>query len=104
MTMRYLGVMRGVGIVTGGDGQDYCRAEYDIDGFLTHTGEIVASGELRMAAEALGLAFGRTGLHLLTEDGRRLGLRFSDKRPDATGEAAHVDVTEGLPPVNKWRH
>jgi hypothetical protein len=104
MTIRYLGVMRGVGTLTGGEGEDLGRAEYDIDGFLTRTGEIVASGELRMDAEALTLVFGRVGLRLLTEDGQRLSVRFSGKRPGEAGNAAHVDVTEGLPSAKKWRH
>lgn len=104
MTMRYLGVMRGAGMLTDTEGQSYGRAEYDIDGFLTPAGEVVASGELRMTAEALSLAFGRTGLSLLTENGNRLSLRFSGKRPSVAADAAHVDVTEGLPPAKKWRH
>ena len=43
-------------------------------------GEIVASGEVRMASDALGNAFGRNDLSLRTDDGRVLSLRFSGKR------------------------
>ena len=55
MSMRYLGVIRGTGRLTGSDGRGFGPADYDVDGYLMNTGKIVASGELRMPAEALTL-------------------------------------------------
>ena len=102
--MQFLGVMRGHGMLTSSnDGQDYGPAEYDIDGFRTQNGELVASGELRLSAERLALAFGRNDLRLQTEDGTQLTLRFSAKQVRAGASAAHIDVTGGLPPPKKWR-
>ena len=48
--------------------------------------------------------FGRHGLRLVTSDGQVLHLRFTGKQSDARGDAAHVDISEGLPPPKKWRH
>ena len=51
-SMRYLGVMRGSGSMAC-LGQPMGRADYEIEGFQTAPGEIVASGEIWMAAEDL---------------------------------------------------
>jgi hypothetical protein len=104
MSMHYLGAMRGTGRLAGSDGQAFGPADYDVDGYLMNTGRVVASGELRMPAEALTLAFGRNDLRLFTEDLGVLTVRFSGKRQNPNEEAAHIDVTEGLPPAKKWRH
>jgi hypothetical protein len=102
--MQYLGVMRGAGVLAGSnDGQDFGAAEYDIDGFRTQTGEVVASGELRLPSDMLSLAFGRNDLRLQTEDGLLLTVRFSGKQYRVGSSAAHVDVTNGLPPAREWR-
>jgi hypothetical protein len=102
--MQFLGVMRGHGMLTSSnDGQDYGPAEYDIDGFRTQTGEVMASGELRLPSERLAQAFGRNDLRLRTEDGSELTLRFSGKQVRDGADAAHIDVTGGLPPLKKWR-
>lgn len=100
--MRYLGVMRGSGSMSCG-GEPMGRADYDIDGFLTQPGEIVGSGEICMAPDDLGRAFGRTNLRLTTDEGRVLEVRFSGKRLDSTSTAAHADITGDLPPVSQWR-
>ena len=104
MSMQYLGAMRGTGRLAGSDGQAFGPVDYDVDGYLMNTGRVVASGELRMPADALTLAFGRNDLRLFTEDLGVLTVRFSGKRKNPDEEAAHIDVTEGLPPAKKWRH
>lgn len=103
MSMHYLGVIRGTGRLAGSDGQGFGPADYDLDGYLMPTGKVVASGELRMSAEALGLAVGRNDLRLITEDRGVLTVRFSSRHKPHE-QAAHVDVTDGLPPARKWRH
>ena len=101
--MQYLGVIRGVGMLGAIDGQTFGRAEYDIDGFLTQAGEVVASGEVRMAAADLNNAFGRNDLRLTTDDGRLLNVRFSGKRLNPASDAAHADISGELPTAKQWR-
>lgn len=102
--MQFLGAMRGHGTLTSSnDGQDFGSAEYDIDGFRTQNGELVASGELRLPSERLAQAFGRNDLRLQTEDGAQLTVRFSGKQVRVGADAAHIDVTAGLPPPKEWR-
>ena len=101
--MRYLGVMRGCGSLACGDGGSLGRVEYEIEGFLTRTGEIVGSAEIRMAPGDLDNAFGRRDLQLTTEQGRVLDVRFSGKRGDAGSAAAHADIGGDLPPASQWR-
>jgi hypothetical protein len=104
MAMQFLGAIRGNGVLTSSnDGQDYGPAEYDIDGFRTQTGDVMASGEIRLPAEQLAQAFGRRDLCLQTEQGALLTLRFSAKNVRVGTEAAHVDVTGGLPEAKNWR-
>jgi hypothetical protein len=100
--MQYLGVLRGSGVLAGGD-EEMGRADYDIDGFLTRPGEVVGSGEIRMSPAALNNAFGRQDLRLTTDDGRVLGVRFSGKRTDPASDAAHADITGQLPAAAEWR-
>ena len=100
--MRFIGRLKGGGMLMGG-GEAFGRAEFELDGFVTRPGEVVASGELRVAAEALSKAFGRRDLSLVTDDGRVLSMRFSGRRPGASGGAAHVDVVGDLPPEKEWR-
>ncbi len=100
--MRYLGALRGAGVLVGATGP-LGRADYELDGYLVKPGEVVASGEIRMKSEELNEAFGRRDLSLRTEDGRVLELRFSGKRLSATSNAAHADVRSGLPDAKDWR-
>jgi hypothetical protein len=100
--MRYLGALRGAGVLVDGRGQ-LGRANYDLDGYLMRPGEVVASGEIRMKAEELNDAFGRRDLSLQTDDGLTLGVRFSGKRLSVTSSVAHADVRDGLPDAKKWR-
>jgi hypothetical protein len=101
--MHYLGGRRGVGILTYGD-QTVVRVDYESDGFLTKPGQVTGCGEIRTPPEVLRRVFGRKDLQLLTDDGRRLSLRFSKKPLHPTSDAAHVDVAGELPPVSEWRH
>lgn len=99
--MNYLGGLRGTGLVLRGD-EAIAPAQYDFDGYLSSSGEITSSGEIRLATLALRDLFGRGDLHLVTPEGRRLGLRFSDKRLSREDGAAHVDVNGDLPAVTDW--
>lgn len=101
--MRCLGGLNGAGILTCGD-ETVARAGYDFDGFLSKLGQVTGCGEIRTSPEALRVVFGRKDLRLLTDDGRILSLRFSEKRLRSASDAAHVDVVGGLPPASGWRH
>jgi len=64
----------------------------------------MSSGELQLAPSDLKAAFGRLGVQLLTDDGRVLGLKFSEKELHPGAEVAHVDVTGDLPrSPAEWR-
>lgn len=102
--MRYLGGLRGAGVLTSGDDAAGVRANYDFDGFLRNSDQVASCGEIRMSPGALKDVFGRKDLRLLTEDGRVLSLCFSDKQLKAASDAAPVDVTGELPDVSGWRH
>lgn len=100
--MRHLGVLRGSGTLSG-NGVALGRADFEIDGFCTMPGEVVGSGEIRMAAADLGRAIGCANLVLATDEGRLLELRFSGSRRASSGNAAHADVTSGLPAEDQWQ-
>jgi hypothetical protein len=102
--MRYLGGLRGVGVLTSGDDAAGVRANYDFDGFLRKNDQVASCGEIRMSPAALMDVFGRRDLRLLTKDGRVLNLAFSDKQLKATSDAAPVDVTGDLPDASGWCH
>ncbi len=101
--MQYLGGIHGAGSLTC-EGEIIARVEYDLDGFLMKLDQVTGSGEIRMAPEALRDIFGRKDLHLLTDNGRRFSLRFSEKRLRSASDAAHVDITGNLPRASEWRH
>jgi hypothetical protein len=101
--MRYLGGLRGDGILKCG-GETIARAAYDFDGFLSKPGQVTSNGEIRMPPEALKAVFGRKNVQLLTDDGRTLSLRFSEKQLRSASDAAHVDVAGDLPAASGWRH
>ncbi|MFO1161330.1 MAG: hypothetical protein U1E60_21010 [Reyranellaceae bacterium] len=100
--MRHLGVLRGSGMLEC-QGEALGRAEYELDGYFVRPGEIVASGEVHMAADQLAEAFGRNGLVLRTDDGLVLSIRFSGKRLAPESTVAHADVRDGLPDEKAWR-
>lgn len=99
--MRHLGVLRGSGTLRR-DEVVLGSADYEIDGFCTKPGEVVGSGEIRMAPAELANAIGRRDLELTTEDGRILTLRFSGGRFDPRRGAAHADILAGLPAEDEW--
>lgn len=101
--MQHLGGIHGSGVLKCG-GKTLTRADYDFDGFLRKPGEVIASGEIRMPADTLRRVFGRKDLHLLTDDGRLLSLRFSERHLPEASDAAHVDVAGDLSPQSGWRH
>lgn len=94
--MRYLGRLHGHGVVTRKH-RDVCRAAYDIDGFAVFPRGITGSGEIRLRSADLASVFGLADVHLRTDDGRVLDLRFSDKTLREGSIAAHVDVAGDLP-------
>jgi hypothetical protein len=100
--MRYLGGLRGAGTLALGE-HVLGAVDYDFDGYAAPTMGVTASGEIRTAPAVLKKVFGRRDLALVTENGRRLGLRFSDKKLTGDADAAHVDVTSGLPDAKNWR-
>jgi hypothetical protein len=100
--IRHLGVLRGSGILSC-NGVELGRADFEIDGYCTMPGEVVGSGEVRMAPADLARASGCANPVLTTDEGRVLTLRFSGGRRGAPQGAAHADVTEGLPAADQWR-
>jgi hypothetical protein len=100
--LRHLGVLRGSGMLSC-DGQDLGRADFEIDGYATRPGEVVASGEVRMASVALDQVYGRKDLVLTTDDGLALSVRFSPRRRGSPAGTAHADVIGGLPDADNWR-
>lgn len=99
--MRHLGVLRGSGTLRRG-GVVLGLVDFEIDGFCTKPGEVVGSGEIRMAPAELANAFGRRDLELTTEEGKILALRFSGSRRGAEAGAAHADIVGGLPAEDDW--
>jgi hypothetical protein len=100
--MQYLGSLRGSGELLG-DAAPLGRVEYEFDGYLMKPGEVVASGEIRMDAAQINVAFGRRDLRLQADDGRMLEVHFSGKRLSSTATAAHADIRAGLPGAKDWR-
>ena len=101
--MRYLGRIAGWGSVTSG-GETIARAGYEFDGFTAPRGGVMSSGELQLAPSDLKAIFGRSGLQLLTDDGRLLDLKFSEKELRTATDVVHVDVSGDLPrSPAEWR-
>jgi hypothetical protein len=101
--MQYLGALRGAGLLVDAGGVSLGRADYELDAYLMKPGHVVASGEIRMLAEALNAAFGLRDLNLRTDDGQILGVCFSGKRLGRTTDIAHADIRSGLPDAEAWR-
>ena len=96
--MRYIGRLAGTGVLRC-DGQEIAPTTYDFDCFSAKPAGVTRSGEIRLAALALKNVFGRKGVQLLTDDGRLLDLRFSEKVLLAASEVAHVEVTGESPDI-----
>jgi hypothetical protein len=101
--MKYLGALRGSGILASPD-ESFGAATYEIDGYLTRPGEVVASGELHMAPRDLARAFGLRHLRLRTGDGRELTVRFTARKLAAASSFAHADFGGDLPAAAAWTH
>ncbi|WP_202911074.1 hypothetical protein [Ancylobacter sp. TS-1] len=99
--MDYLGGLRGTGLLLCGNAS-VAPTQYDFDGYLSNTGQVMSCGEIRLPASTLEKVFGRTDVRLRTTDGRLLRLRFSEKRLSPEGDAAHVDVEGELPAASDW--
>ncbi len=91
--MRYLGGSSGSGVLKRLNGEEVARASYDFDSYLNKPAGVTSSGEIRLSAATLESIFGCEGLQLLTDDGRLLDLKFSDKKLASDANAAHVEVT-----------
>jgi hypothetical protein len=102
--MRYLGALRGAGVLKSGDDATDVPVNYDFDGFLRKNDQVASCGEIRMSPAAMKDVFGHRDLRLLTEDGRVLRLSFSERKLSAAGDAASVDVTGELPGASDWCH
>jgi hypothetical protein len=101
--MQYLGRIAGSGLLTR-DGETVARASYEFEGFLRPRGIVVSSGEIRLSPTDLKAVFGRPGVQLHTDDGRLLGLRFSEKELRLANGVAEVEVTGDLPgSPTEWR-
>jgi hypothetical protein len=101
--MQYLGRIAGGGLLMR-DGEAVARASYDFEGFSRPRGVVVSSGEISLAPSDLKTVFGRLGVQLLTDDGRLLDLRFSDKELRYATDVVQVDVTGDLPgSPAEWR-
>lgn len=104
MPLRYLGGISGSGTLCC-DGRDLARASYAFDGYLESSRTILASGEVRAPAGALNRIVGRRDVKLRTDDGRVMTIKLSEQSLAEACDAAHVDVTAGMPETLKgWRH
>ncbi len=102
--MRWLGKLVGHGVLSC-DGETIGRVAYDFDGYAQGPRGISSSGEIRLPSPELRSVFGRRGVELVTDEGRVLGIRFTDKGLRADLDVAHVDVTGDLPATEQqWRH
>ena len=101
--MRYLGGTSGHGVLQS-KGEDIAQTFYDFDSFFQKPAGITSCGEIRMPITILEGVFGRKDLQLLTEDGRLLDLKFSEKALPPSSDVVHVDVTGNLPAAwYNWR-
>jgi hypothetical protein len=98
--MDYLGGISGTGTLRC-DGKEVARASYDLDGFYRKGLGVIGSGEIHGSPAALQEVFGRKGVQLITDEGRLLDLRFSERNLPSTSDVTHVDVTGQLP--TSWR-
>lgn len=101
--MRYLGALRGAGLLTSG-GETVGRADYDFDGFVRPAGEVNGGGEICMPPAVLKEIFGRQDIRLLADAGQVFSLRFSDRKLAPASDTAHVDLTGDLSMIADWRN
>ncbi|WP_341894772.1 hypothetical protein [Ferrovibrio terrae] len=101
--MRFLGRLHGQATLACGV-EVFGQADYDFDGFIGPTGQVMANGEIRMSPAILRSVFGRRDLQLLMDGGRIVSLRFSERKLTPDGDAAHVDIDGDLPSAADWSH
>jgi hypothetical protein len=89
--MRYLGGSSGSGVLKR-NGEQIARASYDFESYSKKPSGVASSGEIRLSATLLDTIFGCDGLQLLTDDGRLLDLKFSDRKLPFDRGVAHVEV------------
>jgi hypothetical protein len=101
--LRYLGGISGNGFVQE-NGKNIAAAKFDLDGYFRPNLGVTGSGEIQLPGEMLKSLFGRTDLHLLTDQGLLLALRFSDPKLREASEVAAIDVTGQFPTApEEWR-
>ena len=101
--MRYLGRIAGSGLLMR-EGVTVGRTSYDFEGFVRQRGPILSSGEISLSPSDLKNIFSRPSIQLLTDDGRLLNLRLSDKELRHTSDVAQVEVSGDLPRTSaEWR-
>ena len=100
--MKYLGRIRGMGVLKCKD-KILSHAEYEFERFLTKPDRVSGDGEIRMPSDTLREIFGRTDLHILTDDGKHFNLRFSEKKLPTASDSALVNVT-GYLQKSEGRH
>ena len=101
--MQYLGRIAGGGLLIR-DGKTVARASYEFEGFARPRGSVTSSGEISMSRSDLKTVFGRPRVQLLTDEGRLLDLRFSEKELRYAEGVAQVEVTGDLPDSSaEWR-
>ena len=100
--MQYLGRIAGEGVLTC-NGEAVARVAYDFEGYSRPGGQLMSSGEIEAPAADLQAAFGRPGVQLLTDEGRLLDLKFSQKALSPRSGIALVEVSGDLPKSkDKW--
>ena len=101
--MQYLGRLTGEGVMTN-DGVAVSRVAYEFEGYARPGGQLVSSGEIEALPADLQMVFGRRGVQLLTDDGRLLDLKFSQKTLNTSSGVALVEVSGDLPKTREnWR-
>jgi hypothetical protein len=101
--MNYLGRIAGEGVMTC-NGVALARVAYEFEGYSRPGGQLMSSGEIEARPADLQAAFGRPHVQLLTDDGRLLDLKFSQKALSARSGVALVEVSGDLPETkDRWR-
>ncbi len=101
--MQYLGALSGEGRLTS-DGETFVPAEYDFEGFISKAGHMTGGGEIRSTPGHMRALFASGNVRLVTDDGREMSLRFTQKELKPDDGSAHVDMVGELPPAAAWRH
>jgi hypothetical protein len=100
--MRYLGEISGNGTLKC-EGVSVATAFYEFESYSFKTGGVTGSGEITVAPEALNSCFRKSGVQLLSDDGRMFNLTFPEKQLREPN-IAQVVVTGDLPTERNWRH